>query len=147
MEVCGHYHAPAALPPADNLFTLWIRGWIDRRDGREKFLVLPGFETPDSAAHSLVAIPTSLSRLQGNERAQSDWWGPALHTSTFSSVSESLQNIGVGRTKYPSSTTLINLSPYTTHPEGVLCTSCKFRVNNLKYATVNSFHIIPTFPT
>ena len=70
MEVSGHHHAPATLIPEDNLGTLLIRGWVDPRDGREKFLALPGFELPDIAACSLLAIPTALSRLQEKERVK-----------------------------------------------------------------------------
>jgi hypothetical protein len=50
MEVSGHLHATAALPPGEKApCTYWIGGWVGPRAGlddaeKRKFLTLPGLE-------------------------------------------------------------------------------------------------------
>ena len=62
--VIGQLHAPAALPPGNNLDTHWIGIRVDHTAGlgdleRGKSLVPAGIRAPDGPARSLVAVPNT----------------------------------------------------------------------------------------
>jgi hypothetical protein len=62
MEVSGHLHTPAALPPCKSPSTHWIEGWVGPRAGLGAILAISVIETKLSGNHSIFLFIFMCSR-------------------------------------------------------------------------------------